>query len=44
MHHVGLYIGDGKMIHAPTFNDVVRIAPYRWSGDQYAGATRPANN
>lgn len=43
IHHVGLYIGDGKMINAPTFDDVVRISPYRWSGDQYAGATRPAN-
>ncbi len=24
--HVGIYIGDGKMVHAPTFGDVVKIA------------------
>ena len=24
--HVGVYIGDGKMVHAPTTGDVVRIA------------------
>jgi len=26
MHHVGMYIGGGKMIHAPHTGDVVRIA------------------
>jgi hypothetical protein len=29
------------MIHAPTFNEIVQISPYRWAGDDYAGATRP---
>ena len=24
--HVGIYIGNGQMVHAPTFGDVVRIA------------------
>ena len=24
--HVGIYIGDGKMVHAPTSGDVVRVA------------------
>ena len=24
--HVGIYIGDGQMVHAPTFGDVVKIA------------------
>jgi cell wall-associated NlpC family hydrolase len=24
--HVGIYIGGGQMVHAPTFGDVVRIA------------------
>ena len=24
--HVGIYIGDGKMVHAPTFGDVVKIS------------------
>jgi cell wall-associated NlpC family hydrolase len=27
LHHVGLYIGGGQMIHAPQTGDVVRIAP-----------------
>ncbi|WP_433857818.1 NlpC/P60 family protein [Streptomyces kronopolitis] len=38
--HVGLYIGDGKMIHAPHPGAPVRIAPI----DQmpFAAATRPA--
>lgn len=25
LHHVGIYIGDGRMIHAPTFGEKVRI-------------------
>ena len=41
IHHVGLYIGAGRMIHAPTFGQVVQISPYRWTGDDYFGATRP---
>ncbi|MEU7474354.1 NlpC/P60 family protein [Lentzea sp. NPDC042327] len=41
IHHVGLYIGAGQMIHAPTFGQVVKIGPYRWTGDDYYGATRP---
>ncbi|MGR8008832.1 NlpC/P60 family protein [Streptomyces hypolithicus] len=38
--HVGLYIGDGQMIHAPRPGAPVRVAPI----DQmpFAGATRPA--
>jgi cell wall-associated NlpC family hydrolase len=27
LHHVGLYIGGGQMIHAPRTGDVVKIAP-----------------
>lgn len=35
LHHVGLYIGGGMMIHAPQTGDVVKIAPawrdtFRW--------------
>jgi cell wall-associated NlpC family hydrolase len=41
-HHVGLYIGDGVMINAPTFGQPVQIDNYRYNGDDYAGATRPA--
>ncbi|MEV0261696.1 NlpC/P60 family protein [Streptomyces sp. NPDC050617] len=38
--HVGIYVGDGKMIHAPRPGAPVRVAPI----DQmpFAGATRPA--
>ncbi|WP_394620139.1 NlpC/P60 family protein [Lentzea sp. JNUCC 0626] len=44
VHHVGLYIGDGQMIHAPTFGQPVQIAPYRWTGDDYLAAGRPTRN
>ncbi|MEU5398811.1 NlpC/P60 family protein [Streptomyces sp. NPDC005963] len=37
--HVGLYIGDGKMIHAPRPGSSVRIAPI--DEMPFAGATRP---
>lgn len=38
--HVGLYIGGGRMIHAPHPGAPVRIAPV--SEMPFAGATRPA--
>ena len=41
IHHVGLYIGANLMIDAPDFNQVVKIEPYRYRGDDFAGATRP---
>jgi cell wall-associated NlpC family hydrolase len=44
IHHVGLYIGGGMMIDAPDFGQVVKIQPYRYKGDDYAGATRPAGS
>jgi cell wall-associated NlpC family hydrolase len=25
--HVGIYIGNGQMVHAPTSGDVVKVAP-----------------
>ncbi|WNI17349.1 C40 family peptidase [Actinacidiphila sp. ITFR-21] len=37
--HVGLYIGNGEMIHAPHPGAAVRVAPI--SGMPFAGATRP---
>ena len=41
--HVGIYIGNGQMINAPTTGDVVRIMPIfsdpYWSA-HYAGAGR----
>jgi peptidoglycan DL-endopeptidase RipA len=39
IHHVGIYIGNGRMIEAPHRNAVVRIAA-AVRGD-YIGATRP---
>jgi len=39
IHHVGLYIGNGQMVHAPTFNDVVKISAI--DGFPWSGATRP---
>jgi cell wall-associated NlpC family hydrolase len=44
IHHVGIYLGKGKMVHAPTYNDVVKVAPIWWA--EFFGATRvvPASN
>jgi len=40
LHHVGMYIGNGMMVHAPHTGDVVRIAPM---GDRpFAGGVRLA--
>jgi cell wall-associated NlpC family hydrolase len=44
IHHVGLYIGGGSMVDAPDFGQVVKVQPYRYKGDDYAGATRPAGS
>ena len=42
IHHVGIYVGNGNMIHAPQTGDVVKVSSintdYRRS--QYAGAVR----
>ncbi len=42
VHHVGLYLGNGLMVNAPTFGEPVQIAYVRYAGDDYLGATRPA--
>lgn len=42
VHHVGMYIGGGKMIQAPETGQLIQISPYRWSGDDYLGASRPS--
>jgi cell wall-associated NlpC family hydrolase len=39
IHHVGMYIGNGKMVNAPHTGDVVSIDPAFRS--DYAGACRP---
>ncbi|WP_030669865.1 NlpC/P60 family protein [Streptomyces sp. NRRL B-1347] len=41
VEHVGLYIGDGRMIHAPRRGAAIQISPYRYQDDRYVGATRP---
>ena len=39
LHHVGLYIGGGQMIHAPQTGDVVKISP-AWR-DTFMFGVRP---
>jgi cell wall-associated NlpC family hydrolase len=41
IRHVGLYIGNGRMVNAPDFGQRVKIGDYRYPGDDYVGATRP---
>jgi len=38
IHHVAIYIGNGKMVHAPTFGETVKVSPVWWS--EYFGAIR----
>jgi cell wall-associated NlpC family hydrolase len=38
IHHVAMYIGNGKVVQAPTFGDVVKISPIWFS--EYFGASR----
>ncbi|GGU91840.1 hypothetical protein GCM10010182_03640 [Actinomadura cremea] len=40
LHHMGMYVGGGKMIHAPHTGDVVRIADM--AGRPFAGGVRVA--
>jgi cell wall-associated NlpC family hydrolase len=41
IHHVGIYIGDGKMLHAPRTGTFIRINGVHYMSD-YFGATRVA--
>jgi cell wall-associated NlpC family hydrolase len=43
IHHVGLYIGKGLMIDAPDIGQTVKVQPYRYTKDDYVGATRPSS-
>jgi cell wall-associated NlpC family hydrolase len=38
VHHVGMYVGNGYMIHAPATGDVVKVSPVWWS--EFYKATR----
>jgi cell wall-associated NlpC family hydrolase len=40
LHHMGMYVGGGKMIHAPQTGDVVKIAPM--GNRPFAGGVRVA--
>jgi cell wall-associated NlpC family hydrolase len=40
LHHVGVYIGNGKMVHAPTTGDVVKVTAISVFGSEYMGARR----
>ena len=42
IHHMGLYIGGGKMLHAPRTGDVVKVSDITtgYFASQYAGARR----
>jgi cell wall-associated NlpC family hydrolase len=39
-YHVGMYIGGGLMVHAPTTGDVVKVVSLSSEPD-YSGAGRP---
>lgn len=39
IHHVGMYLGNGQMIHAPRTGDVVKISAVYWS--RVVGVVRP---
>lgn len=43
IHHVGLYLGSGKIVNAPTFGIPVRVQDLHYEGDDYFGATSPLN-
>lgn len=43
IHHVGLYLGNGLMINAPTEGQAIQIHTFHRPGDDYAGAGHPAN-
>ncbi|KZM74583.1 NlpC/P60 family protein [Nocardia terpenica] len=42
IHHVGIYLGAGKLIDAPDFGKRVEIKPFRYPGDDFLAATHPA--
>lgn len=38
VYHVGMYVGDGKMVNAPTTGEVVKVQTIQWS--RFFAATR----
>ncbi|MEU2721592.1 bifunctional lytic transglycosylase/C40 family peptidase [Streptomyces smyrnaeus] len=41
LHHVGIYAGEGRMIHAPKPGTTVRYESYKYAGHDFYAATRP---
>ena len=39
IHHVGIYLGGGTMVHAPQYGDRVKVSPVRWF--KVVGVVRP---
>lgn len=39
IHHVGIYLGGGTMVHAPQYGDRVKVSPIRWY--KVVGVARP---
>ncbi|MGD9526393.1 MAG: C40 family peptidase [Dehalococcoidia bacterium] len=37
IHHVGLYLGDNRMVHAPRTGDVVKIVEDMWASPHWSG-------
>lgn len=42
IHHVGLYLGDGRVLHAPDVGQPVKVSPLWDGGELVPTATRPA--
>lgn len=42
VHHVGMYLGNGLMVNAPTFGMPVQVATVQAGGNDLSGAGRPA--
>lgn len=38
IHHVGIYVGHGQMVHAPNSREVVKVSPVWWT--RFFAATR----
>jgi cell wall-associated NlpC family hydrolase len=43
VHHVGMYLGDGRMVDAPHTGAFVRVEPITGFDPAYVGASRPAD-
>jgi cell wall-associated NlpC family hydrolase len=43
IHHVGLYLGNGLMVNAPSQGQAIQIRTYHSKGDDYVGAGRPSS-